>query len=417
MQFIFVHTEAHGIINLQRLHDGTERGAGSIARCRILFWLAARGHEVYLVGNIEDQTVAGVHGKFVANDVANAIFDTVQNKETLVVFNNFPDLKGWGEMKRLKSKGVHLAVWAGNPFVPSEWMTRLNKGELDRIVCVSKTHQSWYRIYRGFPKVEASYSGIDTDLLADAKERPREERTVLSVSMPRKTKGFHNLLSAWRIIRKHVPDARLRVCGSARMHDSDAALGVTGILDRELEEEFPDFFSDYPASASRAGIELLGSIDMTDVYTEIKSAAVAVVNCNWRDSVETYCRAAVEAQFAGTPVVGANRGSLEEVVNNGETGVMIDREDPEELADAIVQLLTNRSCRLRMGEAGVTWARRFAEYDTIAPDWEGIAARAATGNAAPVDPGLGGDLLRVIGYGYLRMAARWAKESLSNARN
>ena len=155
----------------------------------------------------------------------------------------------------LKRKGANLAVWAGNHFVPSQWMTRLNNGELDRIVCVSKTHRDLFRIYRGFQKVEASYSGVDTDLLARAKQKLRDERTVVSVSIPRKTKGFHNLLSAWRAVRQSVPDARLRVCGSARMHEPDAVLGVTGILDRELEEEFPDFFSDYPVSASRAGIE------------------------------------------------------------------------------------------------------------------------------------------------------------------
>jgi glycosyltransferase involved in cell wall biosynthesis len=411
MRFIFVHTEAHGIINLQRLHDGAERGAGSIARCRILFWLAARGHEVYLVGNVEDQTVAGVHGKLVTNDITGVI-RYLSNEDSLIVFNNFPEPKDWAELKRLRRNGVHLAVWAGNHFVPSQWMTRLNNGELDRIVCVSKTHRDLYRIYRGFQKVEASYSGVDTDLLARAKQKLRDERTVVSVSIPRRTKGFHNLLSAWRTVRQRVPDARLCVCGSARMHDSDAALGMTGILDRELEEEFPDFFSDYPVSASRAGIELLGSIDMTDVYTEIKSATVAIVNCNWNASVETYCRAAVEAQMASTPVVGAMRGSLPEVVQDGGTGILVDREDPEELAEAIVQLLTDRSRRLRMGDAGVGWARQFAEYSSIAPDWEGIAARAITDEPAPTEPKFPDDALRVIGYGYLRMAARWAKDCL-----
>jgi hypothetical protein len=74
------------------------------------------------------------------------------------------------------------------------------------------------------------------------------------------------------------------------MHDPDAVLGVTGLLDKELEEDFPDFLSEYPLSSSRAGIELLGSIASPDVYAEIKSAALAVVNCNWRGSVETFCR-------------------------------------------------------------------------------------------------------------------------------
>jgi glycosyltransferase involved in cell wall biosynthesis len=416
MRFIFVHTEPYGHINLQHLHDGSVRFAGAEAKCRFLFWLAARGHEVHLLGNIKDETVLGVHGKFVSDDIGGAILEAVRNEEALVIFNNPPRPNDWEEMKRLKRQGVRIALWAGNAF-PSEWMSRLSSNEIDRIVCVSNTHRDWSRIYRGFSKVEASYPGVDTDLMAAAKQKPRDERTVVSVSIPRETKGFHHLLTAWRTVRRRVPDAVLHVCGSARMHDSDAVLGATGILDRELEEEFPDFFSDYPHSSSSAGIELLGSIDLTDVYTEIKSAALAVVNCNWRVSVETYCRAAVEAQVAGTPVVGAKRGSLPEVVQDGKTGILVDREDPEELAEAIVQLLLDRSRRLRMGDAGVIWARKLAEYSFIAPDWEGIAARAITGAPAPVESQFPDDLLRLAGYGYLRMTAHWAKERIRRARS
>ena len=252
---------------------------------------------------------------------------------------------------------------------------------------LSETHRDLYRIYPGFSGIEASYLGVDTDLIARARQRPRDERCVVSVSIPRRTKGFHNLLCAWRSVRRRVPDAVLRVCGSAKMHDPNAALGATGVLDKELEEDFPDFFSDYPLSTNRAGIELLGSLSLPGVYEEIKSAALAVVNCNWSGSLETFCRSAVEAQVAGTPVVGANRGSLPEVVQNGETGILVDREDPEELAEAIVLLLMDRPRRLRMGHAGVSWARKFAEYSAVAPDWEGIADRAKTGEPAPVDRG------------------------------
>lgn len=414
MRFVFVHTEERGI-NLQRLHDGTERGAGSVARLRLLFWLAARGHEVYAAGNIENGLVAGVHGINATDDTIVQVVRELCDADTLVVFNNFPDRDRWADWKGVKRAGVRLAVWAGNPFVPSEWMPLLTSGELDRIVCVSKTHRDWYRIYRGFSHVEYSYSGVDTDLIARATPRPRSSRAVLSISMPRRTKGFHHLLAAWRIVRQQVPDAMLRVCGTAAMHDANAPVGKTGILDAALEEEFQDFFGDYPASAQAAGIELLGSIEMSAVHTEIKSAAMAVVNCNWRESVETYCRAAVEAQVAGTPVVGAYRGSLQEVVCNGVTGVMVDQESEVALAEAIVGLLTDADRRVRMGEAGVGWAHDLAEYAVIAPDWEGIAARAKSGAPAPSGAKMPEDLLRIIGYGYLRMAARRLKERLQGA--
>ena len=75
---------------------------------------------------------------------------------------------------------------------------------------------------------------------------------------------------------------------------------------------------------------------MTDVYTEIKSATAAIVNCNWDVLGGNILPGCSRGSSGGTPVVGAKRGSLPEVVNDGKTGILVDREDPEELAEAIV---------------------------------------------------------------------------------
>jgi glycosyltransferase involved in cell wall biosynthesis len=260
-------------------------------------------------------------------------------------------------------------------------------------------------MYSGFERIELVYSGVDLDLIAAAAPNPAAEGSVLFASLPRRTKGFHNLLQAWRIVRREVPDARLRVCGSARTHDPAAVLGPSGLLDRELEEEFADLLSTADVRA-RSGIILLGPQSLESVYSEMKAAAIVTVNCNWSGSLETYCRAAVEAQVAGAAVVGARRGALPEVVRDGQTGILVNAASHRKLAEVTVQLLRHPEKRASIGGAAQAWARPLGEYERLAPLWAEVAQRALTGAAAPASRRLSGDILRHIGYGWMRRRIR-----------
>jgi len=286
------------------------------------------------------------------------------------------------------------------------WIERAAKGELDRIACISHSHREPYRIYRGFDRMEMVYTGVDVDLIDAAPSRPRSDHLVLWLSIPRRTKGLHNLLRAWNSVRRAIPDVRLRVCGSASMHEPSARLGRTGILDSDLEAEFPQFFGDHPYSTEQFGIELAGARALQDVYSDLKSAAVAIVNCNWRGATETFCRSAVEAQIAGTPVVGAAGGSLPEVVADGKSGLLVEREDSVALGEAVVRLLQNRTLCQEMGAAGKILAARFADYSAIAQHWEFIARRALDGDPVPTERRFAGDVMRILGYGQARLWAR-----------
>jgi glycosyltransferase involved in cell wall biosynthesis len=52
------------------------------------------------------------------------------------------------------------------------------------------------------------------------------------------------------------------------------------------------------------------------------------------------------------PVVSTFSGGVPEIVENGETGLLVERDDPEALADAIVALLADPARARAMGEAG-----------------------------------------------------------------
>lgn len=71
---------------------------------------------------------------------------------------------------------------------------------------------------------------------------------------------------------------------------------------------------------------------------------------------ETMGRIACEAAACGVPVVASRIGGLPEVVRHGETGILVQPDDPIELAAAVDSILDFPTSAIRMGEA----ARAFA---------------------------------------------------------
>lgn len=67
---------------------------------------------------------------------------------------------------------------------------------------------------------------------------------------------------------------------------------------------------------------------------------------------------ALEAMTCGTPVIGANRASLPEVI--GEAGILIDPEDPTDIANGMERVLTDADLRQHLREAGIKRSSMFS---------------------------------------------------------
>jgi len=68
---------------------------------------------------------------------------------------------------------------------------------------------------------------------------------------------------------------------------------------------------------------------------------------------ESFGVAAVESMACGVPVVVSNVGGLPEVVIEGKTGFVVPKENPEELAKAMMALVEDEEKRKTMGLAGI----------------------------------------------------------------
>lgn len=152
-------------------------------------------------------------------------------------------------------------------------------------------------------------------------------------------KGHDELLAAWPSVRARVPEARLIAAGWGddipRLRETAASLGLGDAV------VFP------------------GYVDGATLAELFKRAAVYAMP----SAREGFGLVYLEAMRSGVPCIGSSLDAASEVIAHNESGFIVDRGSPRELADALVALLTDPDLRGRMGEAG---RKRFAENFTFA---------------------------------------------------
>jgi len=74
----------------------------------------------------------------------------------------------------------------------------------------------------------------------------------------------------------------------------------------------------------------------------------------------------VEAMAAGSPVVASRSGGVVETVKDRETGFIVEKNDPQQLAYLLLKLLEDHALRETMGRAGRERALAHFTWDQVA---------------------------------------------------
>lgn len=95
-----------------------------------------------------------------------------------------------------------------------------------------------------------------------------------------------------------------------------------------------------------AGLTVLGALPMEQVRQEMSSAAALVLPSIW---YENFPRTLVEAFGCGLPVIASRIGALAELVKDGQTGLLFEPGDADDLARKMRWALDNRQAMATMG--------------------------------------------------------------------
>jgi glycosyltransferase involved in cell wall biosynthesis len=97
-------------------------------------------------------------------------------------------------------------------------------------------------------------------------------------------------------------------------------------------------------------IQFVGKIAHSSVPQELQNLDIYVALS--RLDSESFGVAIIEASACGLPVVVSDVGGLPEVVADGETGIVVPRENPQAAAEALKRLVLDPKLRRSMGQAG-----------------------------------------------------------------
>ena len=113
------------------------------------------------------------------------------------------------------------------------------------------------------------------------------------------------------------------------------------------------------------------------------NAAVAYIGVSRRGDgarVEGFGVALAEASASGLPVIAGQSGGLAEAVHDGETGFVVDPDDPDAVAAALQRLLGDQLLARRLGQGGRQAVETYYNWDRVIRDLRDIEAQVSSGS-------------------------------------
>lgn len=220
------------------------------------------------------------------------------------------------------------------------------------VLAPSSAVRAWLVQSCGLPpeSVRVVHNGVEVEAFASARSNLRSEwgldaRPVIgTVGRIEPGKGHDLLIRAMPQVLQEFPEALLLIAGAGpaghvqRIADLIHSLGLR---DRVRLEGFQEDVASF-----------LRALDVFAFGSRSEGFGLAVA----------------EAMAAGKPVIAARIPPMDEIVEDGETGLLVDPESPDAFGRAIVALLREPATAERMGTAGRSRVAERFEASRMAAD-------------------------------------------------
>jgi len=181
-----------------------------------------------------------------------------------------------------------------------------------------------------------------------ARHRLQGKRVILTVARLVERKGIDMVIRAMPKVLEAIPDAVYLVIGTGPCR------GKLERLVEELGSEERVIFGGYVPDD-----EMPPYYGACDVFVLVSHTLAD------KGEVEGFGIVYLEAGACGKPVVAGRGGGVEEAVENGVTGLLVDPLDVDEIADAIVRILKDEELARRLGENGRKKAMKQPDWNLL----------------------------------------------------
>lgn len=201
-------------------------------------------------------------------------------------------------------------------------------------------------------KIRVIYNGVDIESFSLCKDEDLKNQLDLdgkfiigNVARLELIKDHKTLISAFEIVKKEIPEAFLLLVGDGSQRKNIENL----IAQKGLSE-----------SVLITGIvsDVRKYLSLTDLFV-LSSLS------------EGLPLSLIEAMAAGKPVVATAVGGNPEIVINSKTGILVPPNDPEKLAQGIINIFSNKQL-LSLGQAGKERVDQYFDLHEMIREYEHV---------------------------------------------
>lgn len=237
--------------------------------------------------------------------------------------------------------GMDLAYALKRP--RKKWLVKKILRQAEKIICTNNyTAEMARQIFPGIePKLALVNPGVENltasnpQLIKRLKEKYNLENKIILLSVGRlvKRKGFDKVVKVMPAVLKQRPNLVYVILGAGEEINNLKSQ----ISNLKLEKNI---------------IIIAGATDDEKNLWYNLCDIFIMTSKNIAGDFEGFGIVYLEANLAGKPVIAGRSGGVADSVIDGQTGLMVNPENINEIADAVIKLAENPNFRQRLGEQG-----------------------------------------------------------------
>jgi glycosyltransferase involved in cell wall biosynthesis len=177
---------------------------------------------------------------------------------------------------------------------------------------------------------------------------------ILSVGYLIERKGFKYLIEAFKLIKKEHENVKLKIVGSGPLEKQLKKL----ILDLNLENS----------------IEIISNVSDEELLEMYNSSDLFVLPSivDSEGNTEGLGVVLLEAMACKLPVIGSRVGGIPDIINDTETGLLVQEKDDIELSQYVIKLIENKVFRKNIALKGYEMVKIHFSWEKIAKEYINI---------------------------------------------
>jgi len=234
--------------------------------------------------------------------------------------------------------------------MPDKKFPRINRWTHDQIqrysdhtICITGSVE---QSLSGVEPKSIVYNPIEKICEPVARDCSNDEVVFLSLSAIQKSKGVFDIVEAANILKQHS-HIKIKIAGKLspknpkKLTVKQRLLVALGLVDFTSTKRLLELVENYGLN----NLELLGHVDNVDAEIAKCDVMLAPMHLNAPP------RSVYEAGIHSLPSILSMEDKVEDVIEHNFNGLLIDEQNPKQLADAILKLANDGALRDRLGNA------------------------------------------------------------------